>query len=296
METEATHFTTGSQFRLLATGTSSPACSLVRIYPTNGIGEVFELGRRCVTLGRDSACDIQLHDDSVSRRHATIAPCDEGYLIGDLDSTNGVYVNELRVSRRYLVPGDRIRLGNQIFKFLSADHFESQYHELVYKIMTTDGLTQVSNKRHLLEVLERELSRCRRTGRPLSLLLLDLDRFKSINDIYGHLAGDAVLAEFSRRAQSLMRHDEMLARYGGEEFVVLLSDTSLVGANVAAERIRAATAAQPFTTERASIPVTVSIGAVETHGQANETAAELIKRADALLYQAKQHGRNRCAY
>jgi diguanylate cyclase (GGDEF)-like protein len=246
-----------------------------------------------VQLGRDASCEIELHDDSVSRKHAAIEPVAEGYLLTDLASRNGTYLNDQRIDARMLQNGDRIRLGNQILKFLSTDRIEADYHETVYKFMTTDGLTQVHNKRYLLEVLERECHRARRTSRPLSLLLMDLDRFKLINDTYGHLAGDEVLAEFCRRCRELLRRDEVLARYGGEEFALLMADTPIGTAYEVAERIRQAVAQSTFKTEQADIPVTVSMGAAETLGEGEAAAQELIQRADGLLYAAKQAGRNR---
>jgi diguanylate cyclase (GGDEF)-like protein len=294
MQGGLTLFTGSAAFRALEAEANHTGC-LVRIYPAEGIGEVFELDHRGVTIGREPVCDIVLRDDSVSRRHAMIECCPEGFLISDLGSTNGVYINDLRADRQSLTAGDRIRLGNQIFKYVSSDRIESQYHELVYKAMTTDGLTQAFNKRYLLEVLDRELSRCRRTGRPLSVLMIDLDRFKDVNDKFGHLAGDSVLVEFARRASSLLRRDEILARYGGEEFAVVLTDTPVGDARVAAERLRQAIADTPFLTERAEVSVAVSIGIAESRCTEDEDASALLDRADAMLYAAKQAGRNRCS-
>ncbi len=292
-QNELTRYSASSCFRWRAGDEqASPGC-LVRIYPADNIGQVFELENRCLTIGREADCDIHLHDDSVSRHHATIGPLDGGYVITDLGSTNGVYVGDQRVGSCRLTADDRIRLGNQIFKYLASDHLEAQYHELVYKLMTTDGLTQVFNRRYLLEVLDRELARCRRTGRPLSVLMVDLDRFKVVNDTYGHLAGDEVLVEFACRAKALLRHDEVLARYGGEEFAVLLPDTPVGEAFLAAERLRGAIAAMPIATKRADVAITVSIGLVEAGRDNDEPAIAVLERADMLLYAAKQAGLNR---
>lgn len=269
------------------------ACCLVRIYPSEGIGQMVELGETCVTIGRDGSCEVEIHDDSVSRRHAVIEPCEAGYLILDLGSTNGTYVNDERIDGLRLAGGDRIRLGNQIFKFIASDRVEAEYYEAIYRIMTTDGLTQAYNKRYLLEVLDRELLRAQRTTRPLAVMMMDLDRFKAINDTYGHLVGDEVLAGLCRRIKGLLRRDEVLARYGGEEFALVLSDTTLAEACEAAERIRRAVAETPFSTEEVPVPVTISIGLAVTHGEEGLNAADLLDRADRLLYAAKQSGRNR---
>ena len=115
-------------------------------------------------------------------------PADAGFVVVDLGSTNGTFVNDIRVDMHTLAPGDRLRLGNQIFKFLSADRFDAEFLENAYRMMTTDGLTQVHNRRYLLDVIDRELRRRNRTLRPLSVLMIDVDRFKTINDSFGHLA------------------------------------------------------------------------------------------------------------
>ncbi len=244
-------------------------------------------------LGRDSKCDIELADDSVSRRHAALESAREGYLVTDLGSTNGTYVNDRRIASQLIVAGDRLRLGNQIFRFLGTDLQEVEYCESIYKIMTTDGLTQAYNKRYLMEVLERDLHRSQRYGRPLSVLLFDVDRFKAVNDRYGHLAGDEVLSELCRRAKSLVRGDEMLARYGGEEFALVMADTELADAMIVAERLRKLIAEGPFTTDGAQFQVTISIGVASTRGESGVTVASLLDQADQHLYTAKQVGRNR---
>ncbi|MBL8828144.1 MAG: diguanylate cyclase [Planctomycetaceae bacterium] len=268
-------------------------CRLVRIYPASNIGQVVDLTGQALVIGRDADSHLELPDDSVSRRHALLEPKETGYLLTDLDSTNGTYVNDTRITSRQLQPGDRVRFGNQIFKFLATDEIEAEYHETVYKIMTTDGLTQAFNKRYFSEVLEREFVRSQRTNRPLSLLVIDLDKFKSVNDTYGHLAGDEVLSELCRRIKQLLRRDEVLARFGGEEFALILADTSLEEACQVAERIRACVAAEPFVTDQATIPVTTSIGAAEATRQPLVKVSQFLELADQKLYVAKQGGRNR---
>ncbi len=227
---------------------SAGPCLLVRIYPVSGIEQPLELAAEPVLVGRDRECGLALDDDSVSRRHATIQPWEHGHAVVDLGSTNGVYLNERRIAgTQPLQPGDRVRFGNQIFKYLGADGIEAQYHEVVFKLMTTDGLTGAYNKRYLLETLDREWQQSRRAGTPLSVMMLDLDKFKAVNDTYGHLAGDAVLVEFARRVRGVLRSGDLLARYGGEEFCMLLSRTALDDAVQVAERVRALAAATPVT-------------------------------------------------
>ncbi len=293
-ETFATRFSAScGVLRLDETGT----CLLVRIHPVSGVEPPVELGPTPMLVGRDGPCGLTLCDDSVSRRHAVLEPLEGGHRVTDLGSTNGTYVNERRVAlSQSLQPGDRVRFGNQIFKYLGSEGVEAQYHEVVFKLMTTDGLTGVHNKRYLLEALQRELHQSRRTKTHLAVMMLDLDKFKSINDAHGHLAGDAVLVEFAQRAQSVLRSGDLLARYGGEEFAMLLSRTELDEAVQIAERVRQLTAATPVRFERHNIPITVSIGVSCQSFESDPSPADLLAVADQCLYAAKNAGRNQVLF
>ncbi len=279
---------------LLAKG-SGASCggSLVQIYPACGSAGLVDLSRGAVIIGREPACQIVLADDSVSRRHAIIEWDNDGFYITDLGSTNGTFVNDVRASRQLLDAGDRICVGNHIFKFLSDDHIEAQYHEAVYQMMTTDGLTLAYNKRYLMESLDRELSRSYRLKRPLCLLLLDVDCFKLVNDTHGHMVGDSILRQLCDRCRSLLRKDEMLGRFGGEEFAIILGDSTVEEAVDVAEQLREVIANLPFNVDPLSLDITISIGVAETLGNKLMTPSALIELADAKLYEAKSSGRNR---
>lgn len=278
---------------VLVSATKRKECCLVQIYPTDVVEGMFRLEGETVTLGRDARCELTISDHSVSRRHACLELTEGGYRLRDLGSTNGTFVNEQRIDSVLLKGDERIRIGSYIFKFLSADCIEAQYHETVYDAMTRDGLTQAFNKSYLMDALGYELARSRRCGRPLCLLMLDLDYFKQINDKHGHLAGDEVLKEFCRRISSVTRSDDLLCRYGGEEFAIVLGETSVADALETAERCRAAISALPFQTTAGDIKVTVSVGLAELPGDSEEwTPASLIQAADVQLYRAKQSGRD----
>jgi diguanylate cyclase (GGDEF)-like protein len=268
---------------------------MVRIHPHKEIGQPFELSDSPLVVGREG-CEITLPDDAVSRRHARIEWIDGSHRLFDLGSTNGTYVNECRITQACLQVGDRLRFGHQIFKYLTSESVESQYHDVVYKIMTTDGLTQVYNKQYFLESLNREMENCQRSQDSLCVMLMDLDHFKSVNDTYGHLAGDAVLAEFARRAKSVLRGGEILARYGGEEFAILCTRATARDAIAAAERVRSAANSQPVTFDSQIIPITVSIGGSCYEGGTPLSAARLIEEADQWLYVAKQSGRDQVQF
>ena len=278
--------------RLIST-TNREAC-LVHIYPTgSGMGARFPLSDRPVVIGRGSEADVRIQDHSVSRRHARVQPGADGYYAVDLQSTNGTYVNDVPASMCKLKDGDYLRVGNCIYRFLAGGNIESEYHEEIYRLTIIDGLTEIHNKRYLMEFLDRELARSARYLRPLSLLLFDLDRFKSINDNLGHLGGDFTLRELSACVRAGIRKEELFARYGGEEFAVVLPEVTPEGAVAIAERIRKRVEIHPFQFDETPFQVTISIGVASTNGDQPLTSVELIRLADEKLLQAKRDGRNR---
>lgn len=159
------------------------------------------------------------------------------------------------------------------------------------RLAFNDPLTGLLNRYRLTELATAEISRCRRHGRCLSLLMLDLDRFKLVNDRLGHAAGDAALRQVALTCAATLRKGDLLGRWGGEEFVVLLPETDAAGARHLAERLRAAVGAQPVRQDNVTIPITVSIGVAEMTPE-DEELSSLLARADDALYAAKEAGRN----
>lgn len=268
------------------------AC-LVHIYPSGpNMGRRYVLSNtQPVIIGRGADSAILIDDNSVSRKHARIDPTVEGYYATDLCSTNGTYVNDTACSRTLLKDGDYLRVGNCIYRFLDGGNIEAEYHEEIYRLAIIDGLTDIPNKRYLMEFLNRELARSGRYQRPLSLLVFDIDHFKLINDSYGHLCGDNVLRELAGRLKGVIRAEELFARYGGEEFIMVFPETTINDALVVAERVREMVAQHPFHFDKESLPVTISIGVAGTLGEIIDPI-ELIHRADEQLYAAKNAGRN----
>jgi diguanylate cyclase (GGDEF)-like protein len=271
--------------------TGEHAAYLVIIYGDE-LGKRIPLGDKQVEAGRSSACEIPIDQESVSRRHARIWWTGERYRVRDLASTNGTYVNDVAVTEQDLEDGDQVKVGRTILKFMTGSNVEASYHEEIYRMMTSDGLTQVYNKRYFHETLEREVSRCRRYVRDLGLVIFDIDHFKKKNDTYGHLAGDTVLREMARVIRAKLRREDIFARVGGEEFAILTPEIGIKGVRDVAEKVRLVVASTPFIFEQHAISATISLGVAVWSGK-EDTADDLYGRADAGLYQAKQGGRNR---
>jgi len=277
----------------LVSKTRRDAC-VIHIYPTGpGMGTRYPLSEEPVILGRGNDCEIRINDHSVSRRHARIQAGVDGFYAVDLQSTNGTFVNDVPVSICKLNDGDYFRVGNCIYRFLAGGNVEAEYHEEIYRLTIVDGLTEIHNKRYLLEFIDRELARSIRHHRPLALILFDLDHFKTVNDDLGHLAGDYTLRELAACVKESVRREELFARYGGEEFAIVLPESSREGACVAAERIRTLVEKHPFEYEGKNYHITISLGVGLTTGETPLSSQELIRLADEKMYQAKNEGRNR---
>lgn len=265
------------------------AC-LVVIYGLE-LGKKFNLHRPEITIGRSSKADVQIDQEAVSRNHCKILNTGTAIMLRDMNSTNGTYVNDEPIEEHALRDGDYVKIGRCIFKFLTGNNIESAYHEEIYRLTTVDGLTQVFNRRYFVETLEREIGRALRYRRELSLIMFDIDRFKSVNDNFGHLAGDQVLKHLAFVVKAKIRREDVLARYGGEEFAIILPEIDRSSALAFAEKIRHLVEETEFAFEDAVIPVTVSIGVASLSSNMNDSS-EFIKQADGLLFAAKQAGRN----
>jgi diguanylate cyclase (GGDEF)-like protein len=246
-----------------------------------------------VVLGRSKAADVSLPDISaISRQHASLTYRVESVILEDLGSTNGTFVNDVRIEEpTVLKSGDRFQIGAVHFKFLQGRDVENAYHEAIHDMMVRDGLTQVSNKRKFEEEAVREVARARRYGRPLSLLLIDVDRFKSINDEHGHLCGDYVLKEVVRLVGDFFRKEQTFARVGGDEFAVLTPEARIDGAKILGERLRNRVATHEFSYAGTPFRVTCSFGIAELD-PAMKSPQELYEAADKALYRAKHAGRD----
>ncbi len=286
----------------------STAC-LVVIYGPE-LGKRIALETEPLECGRSMKTEIPLDDDAVSRKHARFAWTGDVFVVHDLGSTNGTYVNDVSVQERVLRDGDQIKIGHTIFKFICGGNIELSYHEEIYRLMAYDGLTQIHNKRSFETALEREVSRAHRYRRPLSLVVFDIDHFgRASTTTFGHLAGDAVLRQLATLVGANIRREDILARVGGEEFALVLPEIAIEAARWVAEKLRSIVETTPCRFEAQQIPISSSFGVAEIDappaspsGTGTEpsapgpmSAVDLYKIADERLYEAKRAGRNRVA-
>lgn len=276
---------------------SKDAC-LVLIYPTGpGMGLRFALADQNVIIGRSPSCQIHIDNASVSRQHARIDRDEAGvYFATDLQSTNGTFVNDVPANQTIMKDGDYLKAGNCIYRFLAGGNIEADYHEVIYNLTIIDALTSCPNKRFFNEFLDREIARSNRHKRPLSVLMIDIDNFKTVNDTMGHLAGDAALKAMSTLIREIIRREELFSRFGGEEFAIILPETKIDQALILAEKIRVIVENNQFEFESKKFNITVSIGVATTDGDPPVTIDQLIQQSDARLYMAKNTGRNKVVF
>ncbi|MBI5117507.1 GGDEF domain-containing protein [Candidatus Poribacteria bacterium] len=260
------------------------------------IGRQYFLSKGDTLIGRDEDCAIRLNDSRASRRHAKIsgdphAQAGPHFSVIDLDSTNGTFLNERRITEAMLADGDKIHIGYTLFKYAIRDIVEIEYENKIYRMATTDALTGLSSRDHFLQQYNEVFHRSQRYHRPFSLMMADIDDFKSVNDTYGHPVGDRVLEALGRTVMEVIRYEDFPARYGGEEFVVLMPETSPENARRPAERLRRKIETLVFEAEGKCFSVTVSIG-IAGYPDHAETMNDLMKSADNALYEAKKMGKN----
>ena len=254
-------------------------------------GRVHRLKNGANLIGREMLCDICTNERAASRRHAEICWTGNTVVLKDLGSTNGTLLNGRAIDEPVPpVSGNLIKVGSCVFKFIDS-LLDVEMSEALYAKGTTDPLTGICNKAHLLAAIASSFD-IAKGGSALSLIVFDLDHFKLVNDTHGHLAGDFVLKETCRVVKTILRPEATFGRFGGEEFIVLLPDLKLNEAVGVAERIRAGIETHPFEFSGVKIPVTVSLGVCEFNASF-QNADDMIGAADAMLYTSKGEGRNR---
>ena len=272
---------------------SSVRASLV-ILAGSDIGREIEVHGRGQIIGRSPMAHTTINAPSVSRQHVRIERVDEPdavyFELVDLGSSNGSHVNGERVDRTRLKNGDRITLGEVLFKFILQDEVDQRFHQEIHRLITYDRLTGLMT----MESFRQHLDRCVQASGPearFSLAMTDLDGLKKVNDTHGHLAGRMVVREMGAMMRASLRKQDIPALYGGDEGVVLFPETLLADAVEVAEGLRRTIEEREFSFENRTFRVSISQGLAEwpRHGR---TANEIIAAADRALYAAKAAGRN----
>jgi diguanylate cyclase (GGDEF)-like protein len=258
------------------------------------VGEMYKIETETTIIGRGQKAQIRLLDDGISREHAQLVIQGDRVVLQDLGSTNGTYCNGLKVDRKELADGDKILVGSTtILKFTYHDNLDEIFQKQMYESALRDGLTKAFNKRYFTDRLESEFTFSTRHMSPLSLVLLDIDHFKRVNDTYGHPAGDHVLSEVSNLMAISLRAEDVFARCGGEEFGVICRGSDLAQGQIVGERLRHAVELAEIAYEGKRIPLTISVGLACLPDPSIKDARQLIRAADAALYTSKGSGRNR---
>jgi len=248
-------------------------------------------------LGRGTDSTHQFHDTTVSRRHAVITQDDEGQTwITDQGSSNGTFVDNKRLPPRTPVlieDGARIQLGGAVvLKFVTLDPCDERFQREMYERTVRDNLTGLYNRAYLMEQIGPLRERNQMLGLGTAVLMLDVDHFKRVNDVYGHDAGDAALREVAKTLRDSTRSEDLVARYGGEEFLILLPVSSTEQAVERAEQIRSLLAERSVRAGRRELRITASFGVSCSLIDRPRTISALIATADSALYEAKRAGRN----
>jgi len=296
---QTTQYTSMPSIRL---GYGDEDWALIR-YVGEPIGEMIPLRAPGTTIGRASENDVCLPEAEVSRHHAQVALSkigEAGYMVqfADLGSTNGSFINGRRVETPRvpiaLQSGDVIRVGAHAFKLKRLDALERHFHESMMAQTNLDTLTGVNNRSVVLAFLEKHVDLARRHKRPLSLVLADLDFFKSVNDRFGHATGDLALQTFGALVMKRLRASDLVGRIGGEEFLIVLPETPGPEAVGVAEELRHALENEPLTPSGGGEPfcVTCCFGVAQLQDR-DLNGGSLLARTDVALYRAKAMGRNR---
>lgn len=256
-------------------------------------GKVIKLPRvGNFTIGRAETCDLVLDDDGISRTHARVSVGTSGVFVEDLDSRNGTFIGPQNIKRQRLLGDEIIRVGSRtVFKFSLMDGVEEDYLKRLLSAALKDPLTSLYNRRHFDERLATACAAATRHGEVFSLVVIDIDNFKHVNDTYGHAVGDVALKTVADIMTLGARREDEAFRYGGEEFAILMRSTPAKGALEVSERRRKSVEDVLIQYDGVTLKVTASFGVAEY--RAGDTELSMFERADKALYEAKHSGKNR---
>lgn len=271
-------------------------------HPPELAGQEFELTTPGI-LGRSSSATITIPEKSVSRKHLFFDPTSSGkgknqIYVRDLNSTNGTFLNGQKITSAYIKPGDKISLGRVVIRFETRSPAEHRVRKMMKKEAELDPLTQLYNRKFFVSQIEKLISE----KIPFSLIFIDLDNFKNVNDTYGHQEGDRILKNFATAIMQSIRETDIPARYGGDEIVVVLKKANYEIAKKILDRIRQklveisekdgdkSSKDKNESVEKMKVDFSYGIAEFPAHGK---TLKELIEYADAELYMNKRAKKER---
>ena len=260
-------------------------------------GKHFLLEKHKTLLGRDNGNDIAINDKKVSKIHCEISIAKtsqdiERVSIKDLDSTNGTYVNGEKIEQTLIHGGDKIQVGDTVLSLSYSDELEKEYHAKLFNYAVRDTHTGLYNRRFIINELENISRIARRSNRTYSIIIIDIDDFKQINDRYGHLAGDDYLKRIAALFASTLREQDIAGRIGGEEFLVILPETMIDGALQLAVRMRKNVEGFVMPLQNQDIRTTISAGVCQ-YERGIKDVKELLDLADQAMYEAKKADKNK---
>ncbi len=256
------------------------------------LGKEMEIIRDTI-VGRSLKSDFVTSDPLMSRQHFKLSIKDGKVYVEDLNSLNGTFLNQkLLKGKTVLNSGDIITAGRTVFKFECRTELESLFHKYLYNAATSDRMTNLFNKYYFITQIKREVSYAKRYGKTFSLLMVDIDDFKKVNDTYGHQVGDEALKFVAFKIMNSIRENDIAARYGGEEFAIILPEADAKSAYMVGERMRSLVESEILELDDVKIDITISVGVATFPDDASDWES-LIKIADKRLYLAKELGKNR---
>ncbi|MFH0782714.1 MAG: GGDEF domain-containing protein [Pseudomonadota bacterium] len=259
----------------------------------NQVGRRIMLAEDRITLGRAPEATILLRDPLVSRLHLAVdfdrVHC--SYFLKDLGSSNGTFLNGIRITEATLKDLDKLLIGNTMLRFGWSDMFDLQYQAEIDNLLNIDELTGLVVKRRFDEELNRYLAVALSKSAELTMIMIDIDGVKQINDTYGHSFGAYTIAQTGKLIKTVIEHTGLASRFGGDEFMVFIPNLNKAVGQQIAETIRQQVETHLFEMEGVVLRPTVSIGV--SNLKLNDTVASLFKRADDALYQSKRTGRNK---
>lgn len=277
-----------------AESVATSSCPVLLQYDGGQAGKRFLLAQNQIIIGRRAdRVQVWIDDASVSREHCRIDFIGTKANVTDMGSLNHTYINDqVIIQSAELAHSDMLRVGNVRLRYFAHGSADQLLFDRIYRMAVQDRMLDIFRKDYVLEKMDEDFRVAQGSRQPFSVIMFDLDKFKAINDTYGHDAGDIVLKEVCNFIKPLIRSQDTFGRFGGEEFIILLPRTSLSEASQVAEKIRAVIEKSTFDYEGTLIPVTLSLGVAMLNDE-TPTAQDLIKAADNCVYKSKKGGRNR---